>query len=62
MSLGVLTYEMTVGDSPFNADDDDELFDQILRKKVRAGCEPSTPNRPPCVLPDRPGFTPPTYP
>eukprot|EP00040_Diaphanoeca_grandis_P031524 m.188616 g.188616 ORF g.188616 m.188616 type:complete len:751 (-) comp32350_c0_seq4:1105-3357(-) len=28
-SLGVLMYEMTVGDSPFATDDDDQLFDMI---------------------------------
>jgi classical protein kinase C beta type len=33
-SLGVLMFEMLIGDSPFDADDDDELFDQIQNKKV----------------------------
>ena len=33
-SLGVLCYEFLVGDSPFEADDDDELFDQILNLAV----------------------------
>jgi classical protein kinase C beta type len=33
-SLGVLVYEMLVGDSPFSGEDEDELFEQILRKNV----------------------------
>jgi serine/threonine protein kinase len=33
-SLGVLMYEMIIGDSPFDADDDDELFRQILTLKL----------------------------
>eukprot|EP00038_Savillea_parva_P001279 m.102832 g.102832 ORF g.102832 m.102832 type:complete len:835 (-) comp10450_c0_seq2:456-2960(-) len=33
-SLGVLCYEFLVGDSPFEADDDEELFNQILTAKV----------------------------
>eukprot|EP00037_Helgoeca_nana_P032154 m.412471 g.412471 ORF g.412471 m.412471 type:complete len:770 (-) comp28856_c0_seq1:175-2484(-) len=33
-SLGVLCYEFLVGDSPFEADDDEELFNQILTSKV----------------------------
>jgi serine/threonine protein kinase len=33
-SLGVLIYEMLVGDSPFEGEDEEELFDQILKKKV----------------------------
>lgn len=32
-ALGVLMYEMMVGDTPFEADDDDELFQQILTHK-----------------------------
>jgi classical protein kinase C beta type len=30
----VLCYEFLVGDSPFEADDDEELFNQILTSKV----------------------------
>lgn len=33
-SLGVLTYEMCEGDSPFDTADDDELFEQIQKKKI----------------------------
>jgi classical protein kinase C beta type len=33
-SLGVLVYEMLMGDSPFSGDDEDELFDSILHKEV----------------------------
>lgn len=33
-SLGVLMYEMLIGDSPFDADDDDELFKQILSLRL----------------------------
>jgi len=33
-SLGVLMYEMLIGDSPFDADDDDDLFRQILTLKL----------------------------
>lgn len=33
-SLGVLTYEMLVGDSPFEGEDEEELFDQILKHPV----------------------------
>lgn len=33
-SLGVLCYEFLVGDSPFEAEDDDELFDQILQGPI----------------------------
>eukprot|EP00730_Choanoeca_flexa_P015844 TRINITY_DN7369_c0_g1_i2.p1 TRINITY_DN7369_c0_g1~~TRINITY_DN7369_c0_g1_i2.p1 ORF type:complete len:719 (+),score=205.10 TRINITY_DN7369_c0_g1_i2:158-2314(+) len=33
-SLGVLCYEMLIGDSPFEGDDEEELFDEILRKKL----------------------------
>jgi serine/threonine protein kinase len=33
-SLGVLSYEMLIGDSPFEGDDEEELFDEILRKKL----------------------------
>lgn len=33
-SLGVLIFEMLVGDSPFEGEDEEELFDQILHKKV----------------------------
>lgn len=34
-SLGVLCYEFLVGDSPFDADEDEELFQQILHAKVQ---------------------------
>eukprot|EP00041_Stephanoeca_diplocostata_P023403 m.574780 g.574780 ORF g.574780 m.574780 type:complete len:780 (-) comp22283_c0_seq2:640-2979(-) len=34
-SLGVLCFEFLVGDSPFEADDDEELFSQILTSKVQ---------------------------
>jgi len=34
-SLGVLCFEFLVGDSPFEADDDDELFDQICNQPVQ---------------------------
>jgi len=34
-SLGVLCYEFMVGDSPFEADDDEELFSQILTSVVQ---------------------------
>lgn len=33
-SLGVLIFEMLVGDSPFEGEDEEELFEQILHKKV----------------------------
>ena len=33
-SLGVLCFEFLVGDSPFEADEDDELFNQICNMKV----------------------------
>lgn len=32
-SLGVLLYEMLIGDSPFDAEDNDDLFKQILRNR-----------------------------
>ncbi|XP_072096788.1 serine/threonine-protein kinase N2-like [Mobula birostris] len=33
--LGVLIYEMLVGESPFPGDDDDEVFDSIVNNEVR---------------------------
>ncbi|XP_059850120.1 serine/threonine-protein kinase N2-like [Hypanus sabinus] len=33
--LGVLIYEMLVGESPFPGDDDDEVFDSIVNTEVR---------------------------
>ena len=32
--LGVLTYEMLIGRPPFDGDDDDQLFENILSKSV----------------------------
>jgi serine/threonine protein kinase len=39
-SLGVLMFEMLVGDSPFDADDDDELFDQVRCPKMHSLLSP----------------------
>lgn len=33
--LGVLIYEMTVGESPFPGDDEEEMFDSIVNEEVR---------------------------
>ena len=34
-ALGVLTFEMLIGQPPFDGDDDDELFQNIMEKSVR---------------------------
>ena len=33
--LGVLVYEMLVGESPFPGDDEEEVFDAIVNDEVR---------------------------
>jgi classical protein kinase C gamma type len=35
-SFGVLLYEMLAGTPPFDGDDDEELYDNIVNKPVRA--------------------------
>ena len=35
--LGVLVYEMLVGESPFPGDDEEEVFDAIVNDEVRYG-------------------------
>ena len=34
--LGVLVYEMLVGESPFPGDDEEEVFDAIVNDEVRS--------------------------